>query len=144
MIISIKNTYVKLTIHTLAKELERRLFEDGRIVYFLGIGNVLYGVDADIKNISEEKKEEHLRRLSEVAHLMMDAGIILIVTAVNLNNEDLKIIKTIVNTEKIETILIGDYKKSDLSYSLNISDINPLEDNLNTVEKLLKDKEIID
>ena len=128
----------------LAKELERRLFDDGRIVYFLGIGNVLYGVDADIKNISEDKKEEHLRRLAEVAHLMMDAGIILIVTAVNLSNEDLKIIKTIVNTEKIETILVGNNKECDLDYSLNISDINPLEDNLNMVEKLLKNKGIID
>jgi len=67
-----------------------------------------------------------LRRLAEVPHLMMDAGIILIVTAVNLNNEDLKIINTIVNTEKIETILVGDCKESDLNYSLNISNINPL------------------
>ena len=32
-----------------ARALEKRLFEDGRIVYFLGIGNILYGVDADIK-----------------------------------------------------------------------------------------------
>jgi bifunctional enzyme CysN/CysC len=127
----------------LAKELEKRLFEDGRIVYFLGIGNVLYGVDADIKNILDDKKEEHLRRLAEVAHLMMDAGIILIVTAVNLNNEDLKIMKTITNTEKIETILIGDYKKSDLNYSLNLSDINSLEDNLNRIGKLLKNKGVI-
>ena len=28
---------------------KRRLFDDGRLVYFLGIGNVLYGVDADIE-----------------------------------------------------------------------------------------------
>ena len=32
-----------------AKALEGKLFEDGKVVYFLGIGNVLYGVDADLK-----------------------------------------------------------------------------------------------
>ena len=32
-----------------AKALEGKLFEDGKVVYFLGIGNVLYGVDADIE-----------------------------------------------------------------------------------------------
>ena len=33
----------------IAKALEAKLFNDGKIVYFLGIGNLLYGVDADIK-----------------------------------------------------------------------------------------------
>ena len=32
-----------------AKALEEKLFQDGKVVYFLGIGNVLYGVDADIE-----------------------------------------------------------------------------------------------
>jgi len=32
-----------------AKALEGKLFEDGKVVYFLGIGSVLYGVDADIE-----------------------------------------------------------------------------------------------
>jgi len=68
-----------------AKALEKRLFEDGKVVYFLGIGNLLYGVDADIKNGNNgNHKEEHLRRLAEVSHLMLDAGAILIVTAIEI------------------------------------------------------------
>ena len=63
----------------LARELEGRLFDEGRFVYFLGIGNVLYGVDADIDR-DRENRREHLRRLAEVANLMLDAGVILIVT----------------------------------------------------------------
>ena len=35
----------------LAKDLEQRLFEIGNVVYFLGIGNVLYGVDADLEKV---------------------------------------------------------------------------------------------
>ena len=64
----------------LARALEARLFDEGRAVYFLGIGNVLYGVDADIAR-GRENRHEHVRRLAEVANLMLDAGMILIVTA---------------------------------------------------------------
>ncbi len=127
----------------LGKALESKLFEDGKIVYFLGIGNVLYGIDADIKSNSDNKREEHLRRLAEVAHIMTDAGAILIVTAVNLYEEDISIIKTIVNPEKIEVILVGDSKKSALDYTLHIADINPVESNLNRIKKMLQDKGII-
>ncbi len=81
---------------SLAKELEARLFEDGKVVYYLGIGNVLYGVDADIER-KFENRSEHLRRLSEVANIMLDAGVILIVTAAELTQEELDLIRTTVD-----------------------------------------------
>ena len=37
-----------------ARSLESRLFTEGKWVYFLGIGNVLYGLDADIKSGEEQ------------------------------------------------------------------------------------------
>ena len=48
----------------LAKQLEAELFSEGRLVYFLGIGNVLYGVDADIKgrNDQTERTSEAIGR----------------------------------------------------------------------------------
>ena len=42
-----------------AKGLEGKLFEDGKVVYFLGIGNVLYGVDADIEPEAGEPAGAH-------------------------------------------------------------------------------------
>ena len=78
-----------------AKALEGKLFEDGKVVYFLGIGNVLYGVDADIER-KQENRLEHMRRLGEVANLMLDAGIILVVAAAELTQDDLEVIKTAV------------------------------------------------
>src|SRR4029079_5808904 len=51
-----------------AKALERKLFEDGKVVYFLGIGSVLYGVDADIQR-KPENRLGHTRRLAEGADL---------------------------------------------------------------------------
>lgn len=127
-----------------AKALERRLFEDGKIVYFLGIGNLLYGVDADIKNGENgNHKEEHLRRLAEVAHIMLDAGAILIVTAVELTQSDLDLIKTTVNPQQIETVWIGDKVTTDIDFDLQISNFTSNEEAALKIKGLLQDRGII-
>ncbi|MEA1987391.1 MAG: GTP-binding protein [Candidatus Marinimicrobia bacterium] len=109
----------------IAKELEAKLFEDGKIVYFLGIGNVLYGVDADIKTKkgnTKEDRQEHIRRLAEVAHILLDSGVILIITAIELTQDDLEIIKTIVAPDKINTIWIGNEISTDILSDNQIED----------------------
>lgn len=103
----------------LARALEARLFDAGRIVYFLGIGNVLYGVDADIAR-DREHRHEHLRRLAEVANLMLDAGMILIVTALELTRDDVDLIRTSVNSGRIETVWIGDATAADFPADLQV------------------------
>jgi bifunctional enzyme CysN/CysC len=103
----------------LARALESRLFEDGRIVYFLGIGNILYGVDADIDR-SRDNRREHIRRLAEVANLMLDAGIILVVSARELTQDDLELIRTSVDPGRVESIWIGDSEGSDFSADLRV------------------------
>jgi bifunctional enzyme CysN/CysC len=102
-----------------AKALEEKLFEDGKVVYFLGIGSVLYGVDADIER-KPENRQEHMRRLAEVANLMLDAGIILVVAAAELTQDDLAVIKTAVPPDWIETIWAGDTVTTDLACDLQL------------------------
>ncbi len=105
----------------LARELEKTLFNDGRVVFFLGIGNVLYGIDADIKGEKgKDERSEHIRRLAEVAHIMMEAGVILVVTAVELTQSDLEIIKTVVNPDRIMTVWVGDDSASDINCDLYV------------------------
>jgi bifunctional enzyme CysN/CysC len=126
----------------IAKHLEARLFADGKIVYFLGIGNVLYGVDADIKE-KNGRKQEHLRRLAEVAHILLDAGMILIVTAINLGQEDLELIRTTLAPDQIETIWIGDNVTTDLIYDLKISDPENVEEAGDRIKEMLQEKGVI-
>jgi bifunctional enzyme CysN/CysC len=102
-----------------AKALENKLFEDGKVVYFMGIGNVLYGVDADIER-KQENRLEHMRRLAEIANLMLDAGIILVVAAAELTQDDLEVIKTAVQPDWIETIWTGDTVTTDIAYDLHL------------------------
>jgi bifunctional enzyme CysN/CysC len=127
---------------TLAKDLEARLFQEGKIVYFLGIGNVLYGVDADIER-KQENRREHIRRLSEVANLMLDAGVILIVTAAELGQDDLELIKTTVDQQRIETVWIGDEVTTDIEVDLQLPEHVPGDDAIDQIKSLLQQKGVI-
>lgn len=130
---------------TIAKGLEKRLFAEGKAVYFLGIGNVLYGVDADIKSAEHDSshREEHIRRMAEVAHILLDAGIILIVTAINLTQDDLEHIKTVVNPDKIETIWMGDNKSTDVAADLMIPSNSSIEEAIDRIKAMMQDRGII-
>ena len=127
---------------TLAKDVEARLFADGKLVYFLGMGNVLYGVDADIGR-KVENRQEHIRRLSEVANIMLDAGVILIVSAQELTQDDLDLIKTTIDPDLIETVWLGDRITTDIEYDLQLPDGEAMEEAVNRVTGLLIDKGVI-
>jgi len=125
-----------------ARSLEARLFEDGWVVYFLGIGNVLYGVDADIDR-RQENRLEHMRRLSEIANLMLDAGVILIVTAAEITQEDLEVIRTGVEPDRIRTVWVGDSVTTDLSCDLELSPSSHPDEAVVRLKGYLQDNGII-
>jgi len=107
----------------LAKELERSLFAEGRQVYYLGMGNYLYGVAAEIKTQGEDPdpdRGEHIRRLGEVANLMLDAGMILIVTAGDLSSRELDMIKLGIEPGAVELIWVGDRITTDIGDSVDL------------------------
>ena len=126
----------------IAKALEEKLFVDGKIVYFLGIGNVKYGIDADIAK-NNQNREEHLRRLAEVAHIMLDAGTILIVTARELKQVDLEIIKTVINPDKIITVWTGDEISTDIIFDLKVPGKIDVEESLSILKNSLYEKRIV-
>lgn len=127
---------------SLAKDLESRLFEDGRVVYFVGMANVVYGVDADIAR-KAENRQEHLRRLGEVSNMMLDAGAILIVTAQELSQDDLEVVKTAVDPDRIELIWVGDHVTTDVSYDMILGDQEAASDGVDRIKRLLQDKGIL-
>lgn len=94
---------------TLARALEKELFMQGKFVYYLGMGSVVYGISQDIEqNGSVKHRREHIRRLSEVVHILMDTGLIVLVTALELDCDDLKMIETLVDSSNIKVIWVGD------------------------------------
>jgi bifunctional enzyme CysN/CysC len=125
----------------LARALEMELFESGNVVYFLGIANILYGIDADIKG-HEPNPKEHLRRMAEVAHLMLDAGLILILTAVDLSHKDLEMISTLVDPQRIATVWVGSKSDSTLSCDIQVDSSKP-ENAVQTLKAHLQNRGLI-
>lgn len=131
----------------LAKALEAQLFHEGRLVYYLGIGNLLYGVDADLKTLDIDSKidhrEEHLRRFGEVAHLMLDAGMILVATAVELTQADLEIIQTILQTHHLIVVWAGDGVTTDIPITDRIASEEPTAKGVSRIKATLQEAGII-
>ena len=67
---------------TIANELERRLHAQGRHTYLLDGDNVRHGLSRDL-GFSEADRVENIRRVAEVARLMVDAGLIVIVAFIS-------------------------------------------------------------
>lgn len=120
----------------LAKLLESRLFDEGRLAYFVGMGNVLYGVDADIAR-NRENRREHIRRLAEIANMMLDAGLILIASAQDLSGEELDLIKTSVDPSRIETVWVGEASAPEFSCDLALPADAPDDANVARMHRLL-------
>ena len=124
----------------IAKRLERVLFEQGRKPYFLGIGNLLRGLDADIE---KEKREEHIRRLGEVSHILIDAGLIVIATASDLNDEELRLLQTITFREEMIIISLGKNVINEELVDLTLDENDGIETNVERILILLRFKKII-
>ena len=67
---------------TLANLLEKRLHAEGRHTYLLDGDNVRHGLNRDL-GFTEADRVENIRRVAEVARLMVDAGLIVLVSFIS-------------------------------------------------------------
>lgn len=127
---------------TLARELEKKLFYMGRKVYYLGIGNLLRGLDADI---DKKKRREHIRRLGEVSHILMDAGLIVIATASDLTESELKLIQNIVLENEFFIVhIVGEKPLEDGSLvDLSLNSKDDVQTNVVKILDMLKFNDVI-
>jgi bifunctional enzyme CysN/CysC len=67
---------------TIANLLERRLHAEGKHTYLLDGDNVRHGLNRDL-GFTEVDRVENIRRVAEVARLMTDAGLIVLVSFIS-------------------------------------------------------------
>ncbi len=67
---------------TISNLLEKRLHAQGRHTYLLDGDNVRHGLNRDL-GFTDADRIENIRRIAEVAKLLMDAGLIVIVSAIS-------------------------------------------------------------
>src|SRR5438093_8924280 len=67
---------------TIANLLEKRLHALGRHTYLLDGDNVRHGLNKDL-GFTEADRVENIRRIAEVSRLMVDAGLIVLVSFIS-------------------------------------------------------------
>ena len=67
---------------TIANRLERQFYERGYYTYLLDGDNVRHGLNKDL-GFSDADRAENIRRVAEVARLMVDAGLIVLVSFIS-------------------------------------------------------------
>ena len=72
---------------TIAGALERRLFDEGHLVYWLDGDNVRTGINADL-GFSAEDRTENIRRIAEAARLFNDAGLLVVAAFISPSSSD--------------------------------------------------------
>ena len=72
---------------TIANLVEKQLFAEGRHTYILDGDNVRQGLNRDL-GFKESDRVENIRRVAEVAKLMVDAGLIVIVSFISPYREE--------------------------------------------------------
>lgn len=78
---------------TIAHNLEMVLFNNGVKVYALDGDNIRYGLNSDL-GFSPEDRRENLRRITEVARLFVDAGIIVLATFISPYKKDRELVRS--------------------------------------------------
>ena len=90
---------------TVATELENELFHHGRNTYVLDGDNVRHGLCGDL-GFSPEDRKENIRRVGEVAHIMADAGLIVITTFISPYIEDRQRVRQIMEGHEFVEVYV--------------------------------------
>ena len=83
---------------TLACALEKRLLELGQASYVLDGDNVRHGLNRDL-GFSPEHRTENIRRISEVARLMNEAGLIVITAFISPYRADRELARSVIGAD---------------------------------------------
>jgi len=124
----------------LAKALEFELFKSVKNVYFLGLSNVLSGSDLSVMN----DREEHIRRLGETAHLLTDAGLILISTVSDCDDLEAGLLKKLVG-ENCDMIVInwGENRFNEWPVEAEFNQHTPVSEAVVAIKELLQKRSLL-
>ena len=91
---------------TIANAVEEALFKKGLKTYVLDGDNIRKGISNDL-SFSIEDRTENIRRIAEVASLMVDAGLIVLAAFVSPLKKDRENLRSIVNPDNFVEIFVS-------------------------------------
>lgn len=127
----------------IAKALEEQLFNLEKNVYFLGISNrlILAAQDSKDKTLG---KYERLVHLGELAHLLTDAGLILITSITDIDDYELKTLKDLNYPNRTFVVNVGEGRFSEGSVDLNLPEHEESEAAVRQIVDLLVKSLVLD
>jgi len=91
----------------LARQLELHLFQAGFSAYYLGVSNLIEGLDADLGSNFWDR-DEHIRRIGELARIMTDAGLIFVSSLDNIDDYDFETLKLLSFPNEVLLVNVGE------------------------------------
>ncbi|HMC02323.1 MAG TPA: adenylyl-sulfate kinase [Flavobacteriaceae bacterium] len=91
---------------TIANVVEQKLYKNGIKTYMLDGDNIRKGINKDL-TFSPEDRTENIRRIAEIAALMIDAGLVVLAAFVSPYKKDRENIKSIVKDVNFVEIFIN-------------------------------------
>ena len=126
----------------IAKTLEQHLFNLHLNSYFLGMTNLIGGLDSDMKAVFQDR-DEHIRRIGELARIMTDAGLIFITAIDNADEYDLEKLKLLNYPNEILVVNVGENYFSKFKTDLNLPANPPVVEATDKTMQLLTESDII-
>lgn len=90
---------------SIADEVDRALHAQGRHTYILDGDNVRHGLNRDL-GFTAEDRVENIRRIAEVANLMADAGLIVLVSFISPYRADRDLAREVIGTERFVEVFV--------------------------------------
>lgn len=127
----------------IAKALEEKLFNLEKNVYFLGVSNRLVLATQDSKDKTLGKYEA-LVQLGELAHLMTDAGLILITSITEIDQYELDLLKKLNGPNRTFVINVGENRLLETGVDLNLVENEESEAAVDKIVDLLTKAVVLD
>jgi adenylylsulfate kinase len=90
---------------TLANGLEQKLHENNILTYILDGDNIRHGLNKDL-DFTENSRKENIRRIGEVARLMVDSGIVVLTAFISPFREDRKIVRELLGENEFVEVFV--------------------------------------
>lgn len=91
---------------TMADSVEQVLFEKGIKTFILDGDNIRNGINKDLK-FTPADRTENLRRIAEIAKLMVDAGVVVLAAFISPTNSDRYLVKEIIGSEHYVEVFVN-------------------------------------
>ena len=127
---------------TLAGSIEQTLFRLGFKAYYARPSNVARGLDADIQ-FRGEMRDEHVRRLGELARLLTDAGQIFITSLAEADEFDVRNLELLNQPHEILVVRLGETADARFAAHLTLPAGTDSNTGVQAVCQLLREKKVI-